>query len=350
MSSKILVDVADPSKFDAGTKARNDAVAICNRLGFEQKVLFARTHGSVRRTFELLCAFPGICKNTEQSDLIVVQYPYQATVIKLLLSGMKKARKKGACAVLLLHDVLYLRNEAGTEGTDAGLRGMEVALFNSFDAVIVHNAVMRNRLAQDGVTAPMYELGVFDYLYEGAPAQCPEGPVTVAFAGNLAPEKSGFIYQTGEIQGVRFHLYGSKPAQLQTGFCYKGSFPPDVLIENMSGHYGLVWDGPSADACSGNYGEYLRYNNPHKLSLYLAAGMPVVVWSESAVAGLIADRGIGVCIERLPDLKNLPDVQSPEYRQMKEKVSVIAQEIRSGAFLQQALRRIREAVCGSVHS
>ena len=34
-----------------------------------------------------------------------------------------------------------------------------------------------------------------------------------------------------------------------------------------------MWDGPSPDTCAGVYGAYLRYNNPHKTSLYLAAGL-----------------------------------------------------------------------------
>ncbi len=37
-----------------------------------------------------------------------------------------------------------------------------------------------------------------------------------------------------------------------------GSFMPDDLPFAMQGSFGLVWDGESADTCSGIYGEYLK--------------------------------------------------------------------------------------------
>ena len=32
----------------------------------------------------------------------------------------------------------------------------------------------------------------------------------------------------------------------------------------MEGSFGLVWDGTSKDTCIGGFGEYLKFNNPHK--------------------------------------------------------------------------------------
>ena len=56
---------------------------------------------------------------------------------------------------------------------------------------------------------------------------------------------------------------------------YFGSFLPDELPAALEGGFGLVWDGDSAETCSGVFGEYLRYNNSHKASLYLASGFPL---------------------------------------------------------------------------
>lgn len=63
---------------------------------------------------------------------------------------------------------------------------------------------------------------------------------------------------------------------------WHGSFKPEESPEHLQG----VWDGDSVDTCAGNTGAYLRYNNPHKTSLYLACGMPVIVWKEAAIAAL----------------------------------------------------------------
>ena len=48
-----------------------------------------------------------------------------------------------------------------------------------------------------------------------------------------------------------------------------------------------MWDGNSIDTCSDIYGEYLRINNPYKLSLYIAAGKTNNHLSHAAIADLI---------------------------------------------------------------
>ena len=40
---------------------------------------------------------------------------------------------------------------------------------------------------------------------------------------------------------------------------YFGSFLPDELPVALEGGFGLVWDGDSAETCSGVFGEYLRF-------------------------------------------------------------------------------------------
>ena len=55
----------------------------------------------------------------------------------------------------------------------------------------------------------------------------------------------------------------------------------------MEGSFGLVWDGISVETCAGVYGEYLKVNNPHKTSLYLASGIPVIIWKEAAWLSLL---------------------------------------------------------------
>ena len=40
-------------------------------------------------------------------------------------------------------------------------------------------------------------------------------------------------------------------------------------INSDKDYLGLVWDGDSCSSCSGVCGEYLKINNPHKISFYL---------------------------------------------------------------------------------
>ena len=220
------------------------------------------------------------------------------------------------------------------------LRTEEVNIFNSVDCIIVHNEKMMSRLQSDGVTAKMVPLGLFDYLTDVKAAEGSGGNgITVDFAGNLAAEKSGFLYSLGSVEGVRFNLYGVGYNGDQSNVNYPGSFPPEQLVGSLTGDYGLVWDGKSVDECDGSYGNYLRYNNPHKLSLYLAAEKPVIVWGESALAEFVAQNGVGRCVYSISELSSLPTRSTREYEEMKENVRRLSVRLRSGDFLLSALRQ-----------
>ena len=72
-----------------------------------------------------------------------------------------------------------------------------------------------------------------------------------------------------------------------------------IFLLNLFGSFGLVWDGMSSETCKGSFGEYLRINNPHKTSLYLASGIPVIIWSKAALAEFIEKNKCGIRHERI---------------------------------------------------
>ena len=74
----------------------------------------------------------------------------------------------------------------------------------------------------------------------------------------------------------------------------------------------------STATCTGVYGEYLRINNPHKTSLYLASEIPVIIWKEAALAKFIVDNKCGIAVDSLEDIKQaLQDLSEEEYNEMK---------------------------------
>ena len=81
-----------------------------------------------------------------------------------------------------------------------------------------------------------------------------------------------------------------------------GAFDPDTPFLNGRYHFGLIWDGTGVDSCEGLYGHYMRFNSPHKLSLYVALGLPVIVWREAAIADFVLKQGIGVTVGNLLEL------------------------------------------------
>ena len=84
---------------------------------------------------------------------------------------------------------------------------------------------------------------------------------------------------------------------------YKGAFLPNEIPSKLEGSFGLVWDGDSTDGCNGASGDYIRYNNPHKLSLYISSCLPVIVWSQAAIADFVRQHNIGFCVDKLIDIR-----------------------------------------------
>ena len=122
---------------------------------------------------------------------------------------------------------------------------------------------------------------------------------------------------------------------------YKGKFKPEELLDYLEGSFGLVWDGISLDTCTGGFGEYLKYNNPHKVSLYLTAGIPVVVWEQSALAKFVKENNVGITINSLNELKDkIDNITDEEYQAMLENTKQISEKTKNGKFLMEAINKI----------
>ncbi|MDE6717119.1 MAG: hypothetical protein K2J70_02910 [Muribaculaceae bacterium] len=246
------------------------------------------------------------------------------------------AKRRGNKVVIIVHDLDILRNMAGEK---------EIEVLNAADLLIVHTPAMREYLKKKGIGREYVVLECFDYLY-GSTVKIPEvaGEYKVAFTGNLT--KSKFLDRVN-LKNAKLHLYGIgiETRKLNNGVEYKGCFPPEQLADNMSEHFGLVWDGESPDTCAGQFGEYLKVNAPHKFSMYLSAGLPVIVWKESALAPFVGKNNIGLVVSSLSEMdERLGSISSEEYGRLLTNVSKIQKKMLSGGFLKEALKRSSEIV------
>ena len=157
---------------------------------------------------------------------------------------------------------------------------------------------MTKYMKGNGVKSKIVELDIFDYLLDSKIKINELFDMNeVFFAGNLA--KSEFLGELSKIGKVKFNLYGLEfdgleKIKSQTNVEYKGSFMPEELISNLEGGWGLVWDGNSIETCSGLSGEYLKYNNPHKVSMCIVSERPVIIWNKAAMADYIVNNGLGI--------------------------------------------------------
>ena len=117
-------------------------------------------------------------------------------------------------------------------------------------------------------------------------------------------------------------------------------FSPDEIAKHIRGSFGLVWNGNSIHECAGHFGQYLLYNNPHKTSLYLLCGLPIIIWDKAAIATVIKERRLGICISSLEELDvKLRDLSEEDYQLMVKNVAEIRDRIMSGGFLKSAMEK-----------
>ena len=97
----------------------------------------------------------------------------------------------------------------------------------------------------------------------------------------------------------------------------------------------------STNTCNRVLGEYTKYNNPHKVSLYLSTGLPVIIWKQAALADFVTKNNVGITIESLDEIDDaIKNVSKQQYDQMKSNTDIIAKKMRSGFYIKSATHKL----------
>lgn len=319
----------------AGNKAKTDAEQIMVKLGFKNAGLSQTLYQN--KILGFLITLSGVLKvvfSVSKGDMLVLQYPIK----KYYTFICRMAHFRGCKVVTLIHDLGSFRRKKLTVP-------QEIKRLSSSDYLIVHNRFMKQWLLAEGYKKPMGCLEIFDYLSEteAADKQPLHQKYQVIYAGGLSYKKNRFLYTLDHvIKSWHFNLYGGgfEPERIQNKehFTYKGFVPSDQLIATAEGDFGLVWDGEASSTCTGFFGEYLQYNNPHKTSLYIRCHLPVIIWSKAALSSFISENKIGISTDSLSDLnRKLQLISREEYLEMKNNTRKISDRLATGYYLKRAL-------------
>lgn len=338
----------------AGPKAQRDVTTILEKEGYRPFVVkrFDRKGwlGVVFNRLSWLLQCHRLRRALPSDCVLFMQYPSAAwsksSWLRVVTPEVKK--RKRFKLITLFHDLSSLRWGA-VPFEERQLSAEERELMALSDAMIVHNDSMKAALVKRGIPEQkMVTLGVFDYLTSCEVRQNRQLESAVVIAGCLAPDKVGYLDGLSQIKGVDWILYGVQfdPNRLKgENVCFKGCFSPEELPCKLEGSFGLVWDGPSAETCTGDLGNYLRINNPHKLSLYLASGLPVIIWSGAAEAQFVKEHGVGLCVDSLYELTDrLGALNDATYHEMTSRVVTFSARLRTGQFLIKAINAAMEVV------
>lgn len=327
---KYILNVTQGQLYTAGSKAKEDIKQILIK---KEKYSSLDINYPKSKLGKLLFG-DYICnkkmKKIPDGATIVYQYPsYSRWMENKFIKYAKK--KSNLEKILIIHDLDCLRKYIN----DPKSQNNEKKFINSFDKVIAHNDVMKDWMEDNGIVVPIVPLQLFDYVDDSKLLDHHKN-LPILFAGNL--EKSIFLNEL--IIKKEMDIFGINPSSgYHSSIKYKGSFSPDDLSKVMIGSYGLVWDGVSIDTCTGVTGEYMRYNNPHKVSLYLQLGIPVIIWEKSALSEFIIKNKLGISIDSLNRLDSvINSITDEQYNTFKKNAQNISYKIRDGYFIRNALR------------
>lgn len=318
--------------YNATGKAKGDIITILNSLNINN--LYNPSKYRIFRIVQQNLAIQKIKNNS--NSILLIQYP--AVIDNLLKRVSKKIR-----VIAIIHDLQSIR---GTKSVKE-----EIALLNTFSVVISHNRFMTDYLKNSGLKIPIVNLELFDYLHNTRKAvqHTDFYKKRVCFAGNL--NKSKFIKKLNLLRKTNFLLYGlldnENTFKNSKNIEYKGSLPSDLIVNKLEGEFGLIWDGDSIETCTGKLGNYLKFNNPHKLSLYISAEKPVIVWKKSAVSEFVEKNKIGIVLNSLGELETaLSNLSETNYLEFRKNIRFIKNKVGEGFYTKkavtEALRRLEE--------
>ena len=319
----------------AGNKAKTDMEKIMKDMNFRNVGLSQSISKNVLPHFfiTLFSVIKSIfCM--KRGDRLILQYPFK----KYFTFVCRIAHLKNIQVIVLVHDLGSFRRKAITPDE-------EIRRLNHADYIIALNDNMKKWIEEHHCKALVGTLGIWDYLSDTkAQNQTYSTDLTVVYAGALNPRKNMFLYHWGKyINSFKVRLYGNgfeiDKAEGADKFDIMGFVKSNELIATVRGHFGLVWDGASEDGCTGDWGEYLKINNPHKTSLYLRCSLPVIIWKQAALAPFVSKHGIGLCIDSLKELDTiLPKITQEQYAEMQANVERISNLIAKGYFFKKALK------------
>ena len=323
-----------------GSIARTDIETVMDRLGFVNIGLPQSVcHNGIYHGIKNYVSYRKALRSIRPGDMIVLQYPMKIGFDEIC--GV--SHKKGAKIVCLIHDLSSFREKTLTPEE-------EICRLNQCDVLLTHNHRMREWLSSHGCRVKMIDFEIMDYIHgaSGNAHEVVDRNYSLFYVGDLSPATYGYIYDLARIMPQRdIYLYGHSPSEdllaELPNLHFEGFAKDTDLMKSHKGDFGLSWYGTSLDFGIGKIGEYMEYNNPHKISLYFRCNSPVVVWSKGGRAKFIKDNHLGICVDSLRNLESrLSMITADEYREMVGNVERVNERLKNGRYLEDVLQQAEQ--------
>lgn len=276
----------------------------------------------------------------QPGDLVVVQFPmwthlnFQAEFFDYI-SNIELVKM-----VCLIHDIPTWMFTQGKEEYDR-VNDFWLKQLKKFDMLIVANSKAAHKLQDDGVDVPMIPMHLWDYSYSG-PRQEKQ------FRKKLYYASGRDIVDIDYTAATPLYLYNKHVENrvLDNGsVTWLGRKPSDEIVSTADGGFGVVVTENLKEKSNMNFVYYNQFNNPTKLSMYLAAGLPLITSSKTHHAQLIKEQGIGLVVDDLNDIDSvLASMTSQDYQEMVNRVKPWQEAVSEGFFIKRALASMLRAL------
>lgn len=327
-----IVTSVEPGKMVGGNKAKNDVVHFLTLNDNFKSLNIIEKKGRLNKLIYAKTALKKLVKQSNNGvDNFILQYPVASEFIEDSFIKLVRNREQ-ARLFILIHDISSLQYP---DVVGENFQSRELDRFNKADGLIVHNERMKQWLVGHGVNVPMVSLQIFDYQTDDHMQKEIPFERTVSYAGALG--RATFLHSLNTKHTI--HIMGpNRLANYPSCVQYDGQFVPSELNQHLLQNFGLVWSGDSIHSCTGHLGEYLKYNDPHKASLYLSNGIPIIIWEKAALAAFIKENNLGIVIDDLDKLDQVMDeISKEDYQVMKANARKVGQKIRNGHFISKAV-------------
>lgn len=322
---------------NAATKATMDVNTAFEKIGGDI-ILLWKHNRKIIRNIEEIVTLVKLRHSITSSDNIIIQWPLYSIKPHTDSQFIKLPHKKLICFIQDIESYRYNPKDEDSLIND-------IRFLNGFDVVVVHNKGMSAFLRKNGLHTNVVDWEICDYLIAEARSKQPDGgQYEICFVGNL--QRSGFLYANSRNFQTHINLYGqvNNDVALTSQLSYNGIYDPNDTASMLNGHFGLIWEGNCLETCDGALGNYMKINNPNRLSLYLANDLPVITWKKAGLAKYVEDNKIGFTVDALTEIDGiLSKMSSEQYDEILTNVKSIGEKIRNGFFAQKA---IKEAIDG----
>lgn len=309
-----------------GSKATLDSYEIAKRAGWTEFDTTLNDRG-VRRLISFFAQLIRVFR-VQRDSVFLVQLPaYGPANILLANIFVRFFQSK-----ILLHDIDRLKRPKAFSTEELYKYAGEIIYTGKLIDYL-------NVLAVEGKAAIRLEM--WDYLVDPEfrfPKCSPDG--LIIFAGNLAKDTVSWLYTPG-ISRPPLVLYGNRCDVSELGHrgdVYGGPFASAHPNFQHSVGWGLIWTGAKTGREDSSF-DYEMICQSHKFSLYMACGIPVIVWDRAYVADIVRHYECGILVSDLSEIESaVQKVTKGMHEKYRQSANMLGERVRRGEFLLELLK------------